>query len=235
MANQTVTVSFNAANGGSLSIDSPQDPVILQDPQDTVSWIGDPATFPPDSALLIQFDEPFGPFQAIRSVGPFNLLAKGNTANVDLFTYSLFLVTGVDSNLIKAGPFTVDNRCTVVNTSPWVKIEATQSGDGAWDLTPQNPPLSLHQGDDGILEVSGLPQDFIFAFFYSTGSPDQGPFSTFFSTRQNGTGNLRMYVATFKSDVVATHSYHISLWNELGQFLVSHDPSIDGLGRPPGT
>jgi hypothetical protein len=225
-----VSVSFS---GGVLSVDSPL--VTLQDPQDTVSWIGDPATFPANSALLIQFDQPFGPFQAIRSVSPFNMLAKGNTANLDLFTYSLLLATGVGSNLVKAGPFTIDNQCIIVNTSPWVQIEATQSGEGVWNLIPQNPPLSLHQGDDGILEVSGLPPDFIFAFFYETGSPNQGPFSTFFSTRQNGTGDQRMYVATFESDAVASHSYHISLWNELGQLLDSQDPSIDGLGRPPGT
>ncbi len=224
-----VSVSFNA---GVLNVDSSL--VTLQDPQDTVTWIGDPETFPPNSTLLIQFDDPFGPFQAVRAVSPFNLLAKGNTAEVKSFTYSLFLVTGEDLDLVKSDSFTVDNQCTVVNNSPWIKVEASES-NGTWDLNVQNPPLALHQGDEGILEVSGLPQDFIFAFFYDTGGVNQGPFSTYFTTRQDGTGDQRMYVATFDSDVIGGHNYHISLWNQAGQFLTSKDPSIDGLGRPPGT
>jgi hypothetical protein len=224
-----VTVSFN---DGILSVDSPL--VTVQNPQDTVTWIGDPATFHAGSVLLIQFDEPFGPFQAVRAVNPFNLLAKGNTGEVGSFTYSLFLITGEDSDLVKSESFTVDNQCTVVNNSPWVKVEAVES-DGTWNLNVQNPPLALHQGDDGFLEVSGLPQDFIVAFFYNTGGTNQGPFSPYLSTRQDGSGEQRMYAATFESDAVQSNTYHISLWNGLGQHLASQDPSIDGLGRPPGT
>jgi hypothetical protein len=237
MAHQTVQVSFDEENGILSLADSMQETITLNDPKDTVSWIVSPS-LPPGFALLIQFDEPFGPFQAVRSVNPSNLLAKGNTANVQSFTYSLSLVTGIESNLIKAGPFTVDNQCTVINTSPWVKIEATLV-DGEWHLHVQQTPLSLHQGDDGLLEVTGpLPEDFTLAFFYpafSADSPNEGPFSTYFTTRQNGTGNLRMYVAKFESDAIGPVTYHVSLWNENGQFLTTEDPSIDGLGRPPGT
>jgi hypothetical protein len=239
MANQTVSVIFSEADGGTLSLAPAQETVVVTDPTDWVNWIpSSTPPFPPGSTLLIKFEEPFGPFQVVRAVGPQNLLAKGNTANVDLFSYFLFLVLDTEpepQSLIKAGPFTIDNQCSEANFSPWVQVNCTELVDGQWDPVVDQDPVFLHTGDNALMEITGLPQDFFVSFLYPTGSTNLGPFSTYFMTRQNGTGSLRMYGATFNSETEGLVSYGIRVWNEDGVLVGTKDPSIDGLGKPPGT
>jgi hypothetical protein len=234
MVNQrVVSVIFDPANGGSLGVD--QETLILNDSSDTVSWFPS-SPFPSGSNLLIEFDEPLGPFQVIRSVNSQNLLAKGNTGVAPKsFSYRLYLLPDTQdpqpANLVKGGPFTIDNQCTRINPIPRLTVSVAQPGNEL-DLTPDPDPIALHQGDNVLLEISELPPGLLTTYRFPQGSDDLGPFPTYFATRQD---DRRLYVATFGSAEVGPLSYHITVWDELGQLVASKDPSIDGLGKPPGT
>ena len=230
----TVLVSYD---NGALSVDTST--VTLFDPDDWVVWQSSSTTSPlPEGAtLMVHFEQPFGVFSGVRGVTAQSVVAKGNSGTVDEFSYFLFLLRGTDhqDQLIKAGPFTIDNQCSQRNMSPWVQISftATEPPDPREAIVAEPETLILHEGDPVFWEVSGVPEDYIVAFFF----PDDsviGPFSTYFMTPRNGAGPQRMGNGAFTSTAVVKTNYGIRVWDETGKLVGTKDPSIDGLGRPPG-
>lgn len=237
MATQkTVKVSYNPSTH-TLTTDTPV--LTLQNPDEWVLWEFDPQA-PEGSVLLILIDPPFGPFQALRSYSETKLLAKGNTGVVGSSTYFLYLSLPDQANLAPSVPLTIDNQCSQANISPWVKITyvpPTMPGvPGSLNIDP--PVLLLHEGDITYWEFTNLPANLVAGFVFpppSTFSSSLGPFQTFSVTRANGTGSTRLGSAVFESSQLGLATYHVRVWNEAGQLVASDDPSVDGLGAPPGT
>jgi hypothetical protein len=103
------------------------------------------------------------------------------------------------------------------------------------DVDVEPHTLLLHEGDTAFVEFVDVPNDCIVAFWYPADGSTQGPFSTYFVTRKNGSGTVRLGGATFGSSPDSTISYGVRIWNAAGELVGSKDPSIDNLGRPPGT
>lgn len=231
----TVLVTFDGTN---LTVDKPT--ITLSGPEDWVVWEFDPASTLPDpnASLLIVFDPPFGPFQMIRGVGLQSLVAKGNKGDATpvSYPYSLYLNipnAGNTNNLVKSLPFTVLNQSSDPNISPWVKVTYSAATNQITDVDP--PTLLLHSGDVAYFEIDGLPNGFVAAFWFPSADSAVGPFSTYFVTRDNGTGTTRLGAARFRGTSPQSISYGVRIWDGNGIFKTSKDPSIDGLGRPPGT
>jgi len=233
----TVLVTFS---DGSLTVDQPT--ITLTGPEDWVVWEFDPlSTLPdPNAPLLIVFDPPLGPFQMIRGVGLQTLVAKGNKGDATTvsYSYSLYLNipntdTGDTNNLVKSASFTVINQSLTPNISPWVKVTYSEANNQITNVTPSN--LLLHSGDIAFFEVEGVPDDFVVAFWFPSTESTEGPFTTYFVTRNDGTGTTRLGAARFDDIETGSLSYGVRIWDADGIFKTSQDPSIDGLGRPPGT
>jgi hypothetical protein len=210
-------------------------PTVLNDPEDWVEWTvaaNAPSTLPGGASLYIRFTQPLGPFQAIRSVSPTTLVAKGNSGSNGDFNYFLLFGPLDNGNLIQAGPFLVTNQA-FANPSPWITVTfnppLTPGTLGTLDVNPGS--LLLHDEDIALLQILNVPQDHTVGFLF-----DNNPFSTYFVTRSDGDGTTRLIGATL-GDVLANPSigYKIRVWDATGLLVGSRDPSIDGLGRPPGT
>lgn len=240
MATQkTVQVTFEPSTG-KLGIDS-QSPLTLVNPDDWVLWtLSETSPQPPtDSQMFIHFENGLGPFQAVRNVSPHNLVAKGNTGSIGSFSYHLALVfPGLD--LVPSAPFTIDNQCSVVNTSPRVTvtyIPQTETPDG--QIVPahlQVDPLQvlLHQGDVALWQVENVPSDHFLAFHIPTGEPATDLFSNVFMTHSPD-GTRRLGGAKFNDTATGVIPYRLAVWGPEGGQPLNPDPSIDSLGRPPGT
>lgn len=237
---KTVTVSYDAESN---TLSASPSTITLTDPEDWVLWeLGTP---PADSTLYIQFEQPVGPFQAVRSCSPGTLVAKGNTGKTLTFSYFLFLVITNEHAQDEVArtnvntPLTIVNECETVNTSPLVTISFVPPSPtrelGVLNLDP--PVLLLHDGDIALWQVEGgLPDNYILSFqFFADGTLQPDLFSNFFMTPPNA-GSQRAGGGQFNSSAVESITYRIKAWDENGQLRAeSEDPTIDGLGKPPNT
>jgi len=230
----SVTLAFHQ-DTQTLTADSPS--IILEGPEDWVSWDFDPSHPPPDhSSLFIHFDKPLGPFQAVRNTTPTRVVAKGNSSETRTFTYFAFLVLENQTTVIRTVDLTIENQCAVVNTSPRAVVTfVPATATSEVQLIVQPPSLLLHSGDVALWQIGGgLPDNFLLAFQF-TGQDADGPFLDFF-LGQREAGTQRAGGGTFIHDGVDHNiTYHVTLWDQDGNLVISQDPSIDGLGRPPGT
>ncbi|HEX3529333.1 MAG TPA: hypothetical protein VH988_19935 [Thermoanaerobaculia bacterium] len=214
--------------------------ITLLGPEDWVSWNFDPdqpGNLPPaHSSLFIHFDKPLGPFQAVRNTTSISVVAKGNSSETRTFNYFPFLVLEDQTTIIEGVAHTIVNQCAVVNTSPRAVVTfVPATPDTVVQLNVQPPSLLLHHGDVALWQVGGgLPDNFILAFQF-TGPDADGPFLDFF-LGQREAGTQRAGGGTFFHEAANPDiTYHVTVWDENGNLVISHDPSIDGLGRPPGT
>jgi hypothetical protein len=101
-------------------------------------------------------------------------------------------------------------------------------------LSVDPPTLLLHEGDTIFVELVDVPGDHVAAFWFPVDNSTLGPFASNFVTRKDGEGTIRLGGGTFGSTTIGTTNYSVRIWNAEGVLVASHDPSIDGLGRPPG-
>jgi hypothetical protein len=225
-------------NGGTLTANPAT--VTLNEPDDWVWWTSSTTSPLPDgSTLMVQFEHPFEVFSGVRGVAPLSVVAKGNagdgsSAGVEC-SYFLFLLQDGRENLIKSKPFTIINKCTQENRSPWLHITYHPSAPPEARIDPEPTTLFLNEGDPVFCKMTGVPADHIVALIFPTGNLTTGPFSTSFVTPMGGEGTDRMATGMFTSLDVGETTYHIKIWDGNGNLVAFHDPSIDGLGRPPGT
>lgn len=243
----TVTYHPTAQPGEQLTVD--HSTVTLEFPDDWVEWELDATSLPSTAFLMIRFDQPLGPFQVVRGTAPHFIIAKGNKGDNPAvsYPYTLYLMTDVDGNLASGGPFTIENQCPNLFRSPWATVTFTPpspgSGQGSAIVDP--PTLLLHEGDTVLVELVDVPEDHVAAFWFPVDNSTQGPFSSNFvtgfdgagivATRPDGTRIVRLPGGTFGPSTSPTISYGVRIWNADGVLVASHDPSIDNLGRPPGT
>jgi hypothetical protein len=232
-----VTLAFHP-DTNTLTADPPA--ITLVGPEDWVSWNFDPDqpdNLPPaHSNLFIHFDKPLGPFQAVRNTTPISVVAKGNSSETRTFTYFPFLVLEDQTTIIQAVAHTIENQCAVVNTSPRAVVTFVPATTGTEvQLIVQPSSLLLHDGDVALWQIGGgLPDNFILAFQF-VGPDSDGPFFDFF-LGQREAGTQRAGGGTFAHEEPDSNIvYHVTVWDENGNIVISQDPSIDGLGRPPGT
>ena len=237
MATQkTVLVTFEPSTGA-LSID-PQSPLTLENPDDWVVWTLSPTSepLPANTQILLHFEDRLGPFQAVRIVTPETLIAKGNTGTRGNYFYSLALVTSLSQLapppvLQPFGPFTIDNQCSQENTSPRATvtyIPAKGNEPARLDVRPTQ--LLLHEGDIALWHVENVPADHHLAF-----QLDSDHFSSVFLGHTAEESTRRFGGALFLDPTPETVQYRIVVWSAAGGTPTIKDPTIDGLGRPPGT
>jgi hypothetical protein len=240
MGQITVNVTYDEETQ-ILSVDPSKTTVTLEFPDDWVLWTLDSSSAPPGSSLLIRFDPPLGPFQVVRGVETQNLIAKGNKGEENppfSYSYFLYLFLNPNGDLIEAGPFTVVNQWPSAYRSPWSTVTYTPSGQtGVLGTVEVDPPtLLLHEGDVVFVKAApDVPDDHVLAFWFPSDDSIRGPFPTYFVTRKDGTEASRLSVGTFGSAPTGTISYGVRIWNADGVLVAKKDPSIDNLGRPPGT
>ena len=231
-----VSVTYNAQNH---TLEADPQTVILENPDDWVHWfIAEGTLVPAGASLEILFEHPLGPFQTVRSFDPLNLAAKGNIGlpvevETATFNYSLFLIPSDPTNqdLVTGGPFVVENQSQNSNFSPWLTV----TFDESLNPTADPPQLLLFEGDVAFCEVVGLSEDHLVGFRFADPPHFPGPFPTYFTTRAGGQGNRRLYVANF-GDETGTRNYVVQVWDQDGHLVGStDDPSVDSLGKPPGT
>jgi hypothetical protein len=234
----SVEVSFQARDSDPLTIPQEHSTITLQNPDDCVVWnlVAAPGvTLPANSFLMIRFEDPFGPFQAFRGLGPLRVMSQSNKgdASPTSYTYFLYMLDPQEPGILfKSTPFTIVNEIPAANRSPWLRITFNESN---LSEPPQIDPLQLllHEGDTPLVEIEGVPEDHLVGFWFPTDPAVLGPFKTYFVTRENGAGILRLSGARFDSNHVGEIHYGVRVWNADGVLVASHDPSIDGLGRPP--
>jgi len=236
----TVTVTVDENNPEILTVPEDKEEITLEHPDDWVLWtLGDDP--PPGVRLAMVFDPPVGPFQTVQSTSAADLVGKGNkgSAEVDSATYHLYLIPeGVTDStnqpLVHGGPFTVLNHSTEANSTPWLK--ATFTGGATRTVSFDSTTLLLFDGDLIFWEISGLPDDHVVVFPFQESPHFPGPFPTYLATLTPQTGDKRLGVATFKSSETGPLSFSIKVWDKNGDPVhVTGDPTIDGLGKPPGT
>jgi hypothetical protein len=229
----TVTVTLDENNSEILTVN--QQEITLEHPDDWVLWtLEDPAT---SRRLAILFDPPVGPFQTVQSTSAFNLVGKGNKGSTEVpsASYHLYLIPEDPTNqtLVHGGPFTVLNESTEANPTPWLKATFTE-GVGAVHF--DSTTLLLFDGDLVFWEISGLTDDHIVVFPFQESPHFPGPFPTSLATLTPQTGGKRLGVATFNSCETGTFPFSVKVWDQNGDpVTATGDPSVDGLGRPPGT
>jgi len=238
MATQiTVQVTYDptAQPGQQLTVDTPT--VTLEFPDDWVEWTLNSTSLPSTAFLMVRFDQHFGPFQVVRATAPHFVVAKGNKGDNPSvsYAYTLYLMTDPSGNLASGGPFTVENQCTTRFQSPWATVTYAPAPSGPGTVSVDPPTLLLHEGDTVLVQLVDVPDDHVAAFWFPVDSSLQGPFSSNFGTRKDGTGTVRLAGGTFGPSTSASTSYGVRIWNAEGVLVASHDPSIDNLGRPPGT
>ena len=172
------------------------------------------------------------------------IVAKGNNGDIPPNSYTYFLYLLVDpehpDQLVKSAPLTVQNESSSANQSPWLHIIATpdapppEGQPQRFTLSFDPPDLLLNQGDVSLVKVSGLPKDHLVGVWFPFDRSETGPFPTSFVTRENGTGDIRLFGAQFDSAAVRKIPYCVRVWNADGTLVASPDPSVDGLGTPPG-
>ena len=234
----TVEVIFDPeANDGNGALIPNHSDLTLHSPEDWVSWQLVPGSSLPDnSSLLIRFEPHLGPFQVLRGNGTQTIIATGNKGDSSStsYPYFLYLLDPADpSQLIKSGPFTIVNDVSGSNPSPWVHVTYHEENDTV-TIEPTTQPLLLHEGDVPLVKFTGAPDDFVVAFWFSGFSSIQGPFPSYFVTRENGEGTTRLGGATFGFTEAPTIHFHVRVWNGNGTLVASDDPTIDNLGHPPG-
>jgi hypothetical protein len=222
----------------------------LENPDDWVLWKFVPTSPPPPegSTLFVHFAQPLGPFQAIRNVTRTAVIAKGNTGALLTFPYFLFLLLA-DGTIHQTQPLSLVNQSATVNTSPMATVTFVPNSHPDPDnvlrghLVVQPPSILLHERDIAQWQVVGpLPDNYLMAFNFAPentslpGHEDDpvGPFAEFF-LKPGGAGSPRAGAGIFISDQIGLIPYHIDVWNADGILVASHDPSIDGLGKPPVT
>lgn len=238
MVPPTFTVTVTVAPGVDseiLTVNHPE--ITLEHPNDWVLWtLGEN---PPSGVrLAMVFDPPVGPFQTVQSTSAANLVGKGNKgrAAASFATYHLYLIPenpAASQPLVHGGPFTVHNESTDPNPTPW--LTATFSEEPRV-VQFDSPTLLLFDGDLVFWEILGLPEDFVVVFPFQEPPHFPGPFPTYLATRTPQTCGKRLGVATFSSSEVGTFPFSVLVWDKNGAPVhVTGDPSVDGLGRPPGT
>jgi hypothetical protein len=245
MANMISVPVIYDPEENTLKLPPEKETVTLNNPDDWVHWFIESGPPVPDGAnLAILFDTPLGPFQTVRSFNSLNLAAKGNlgppaAGQTSVFPYHLYLIpqdlSGENpaANLTTGGPFAVNNQSQTTNSSPWLTVTLDAFGQ-IERVDPDH--LLLFDGDVAFWKIEGpLPPNHVVAFRFADPPHFPGPFPTYFSTRAGGEGDHRQGVANFGS-VTGTRNYVIKIWDQNGHFLAgTEDPSVDGLGRPPGT
>lgn len=233
---KTVELTYNAVTH---ALTPNHSSLTLQSPEDWVTWKLHPNSPmpPPNASLLIRFEQHLGPFQTLRGNGTQTIIATGNKGDSSSTSYSYFLYLLLDpaapSHLIKSGPFTIVNDVSGSNPSPWVHVTYDPENEQV-TIEPTTQPLLLHEGDVPLVKFTDVPNDFLVAFWFSGFSSANGPFSSYFVTRENGQGTVRLGGATFGLTEAPTIEFHVRVWNADGHLVATDDPSIDNLGRPPG-
>jgi len=230
----TIMVTFN---GNEITVAQEKSTIILHSQDEWVVWqlVAAPGvTLPGNCFLMIRFADPLGPFHALRGVSSRQILSSGNKGLAATNNYPYFLYLLVDpehpEQLVTAGPFFIENQSPVPNSSPWLHISIN-----SFEEPPVFHPASLplHEGDVALVTISGVPDDHLVGFWFPTDNSPQGPFPAYFMTRQSGTGILRLNGARFDSAMVGDVPYGLRIWDAAGHLVLRHDPTIDGLGRPP--
>jgi hypothetical protein len=233
-----VTVTYHPTNPPNQQLQADPPTLTITEPDEWASWILSETSpqLPEDSEIYIHFENRLGPFQAVRNVRPQILVAKGNTGITGSSSYFLALRSpGQDPDspvLHPSGPFTVDNQCSVVNTSPrttvtYIPGSETPNGQPALHVDPMH--LLLHEGDTALWHIENLPADHFLAF-----ELQPHLFSKVF-LGHTAESTRRFGGAVFDDVMVQTRRYRVVVWDAAGGPPAVKDPSIDSLGRPPGT
>ncbi|HEX4965830.1 MAG TPA: hypothetical protein VF173_33790 [Thermoanaerobaculia bacterium] len=196
---------------------------------------------------FVFFQNRFGPFHSLRSLGNTVVVGKGNVGSVPpdsaSYDYTAMILQTEVADPIATGAGTITNQATREDTSPEVLVAYNPDLPPSQAITVTPDPVSLNPGDTATWYFSNLPDGAFANFLFKLdGMPSSrnGPFVNFYAVGGSGPVTLRASGTGFAvaplGEIQAWPAkiiYYFEIRNQDGVLIGSHEPVIDNLGVPP--